>query len=319
MKSLKLGFSVIVCAYNAARRLPRTLEHISKLEIPRSFGIELIVVDNNSTDDTGRFAREIWDGCGGPFDLVVVNEPNPGLSNARRKGVLSASYDLAVFCDDDNWLASSYLTEASNLFAAHPMVGIIGGCSTPVSEAEFPAWFYTKCGSFAVGVQNDSDGDLTWRKFVWGAGLCFRVNLARRIYASGLEHLVSDRKGIVLTSGGDSEFCAWYIFAGFRLYYSQALKFQHYIPQCRLSEDYYDKFFKKDYPTDWITYSNYLTARYFLFPKRSGLIGCIIGLLRISMSLLIMVGSIGAVSRVLNIEKKIRRLYQLSGAEYSWK
>jgi glycosyltransferase involved in cell wall biosynthesis len=304
----KLGFSIIVCAFNAVQRLPRTLEHLSKLEIPISLGVELLFVDNNSTDESARVACEVWDQLGAPYGLTVLAEPNPGLSNARRRGVLNAEYDFAVFCDDDNWLESRYLIEALNIFSAHPRVGVIGGCSTPVSEAVFPAWFYTKCGSFAVGVQADADGDVTWRKFVWGAGLCFRVDLARRIYASGIEHLISDRKGSTLTSGGDSEFCAWYIFAGFRLYYSIALRFRHYIPLYRLSVGYYDSFFHNNYPTCWTVYSHYLAFRYFLFPRGAGLVYFALISLRYLMSVLSLVNSLGDLRKVLSIERKIRQL-----------
>ena len=265
--NVKPGFSIIICAYNAERRLEKNLQHLALLDIPGDFNVELILVDNNSTDKTQESAQKIWNRLKQPFPLHIVEEPNPGLSNARRKGVLTAQYQYGIFCDDDNWLDEKYLVHAKEIFDAHPQVGVIGGCSVPVSEAEFPAWFYTKCGSYAVGVQADSDGDITWRKFVWGAGMCFRVLPFQTLYLNGIEHLTTDRKGSVLTSGGDGEISAWFVFLGYKLYYTSKVKFKHLMPADRLTDEYYHGFFGKHYPSMWDSYSHFMTVRYFLGVK----------------------------------------------------
>lgn len=258
------GFSIIICAYNAENRLKKTLQHLARLDIPGDFNVELILVDNNSTDKTQDSAQTAWSLLKRPFSLHIVEEPNPGLSNARKKGVLSARYQYGIFCDDDNWLHENYLVHAKEIFEARPQVGVIGGSSTPVSEVELPAWFYTKCGAYAVGVQADFDGDVTWRKFVWGAGMCFRVQPFQTLYLNGVEHVTTGRKGSILTSGDDGEISAWFIFLGYDLYYSSKLKFKHLMPADRLTDEYFHRFFGKDYPSMWNTYSHYLTVRYLL-------------------------------------------------------
>ena len=261
------GISIIICAYNAEKRLEKTLRHLSSINIPEGIDVELILVDNNSTDKTQELAQTIWNLLKHPFPLHIVEEPNPGLSNARRKGVLTAQYQYGIFCDDDNWLDENYLIHAKEVFETYPQVGVIGGCSVPVSEVELPAWFYTKCGSYAVGVQAYSDGDVTWRKFVWGAGMCFLVELLQSLYLNGVEHLTTDRKGSILTSGGDGEISAWYIFLGYKLYYTSKLKLKHLMPADRLTDEYYHRFFGKHYPSTWDSYSNFLTVRYLLGVK----------------------------------------------------
>jgi glycosyltransferase involved in cell wall biosynthesis len=263
-KKVKPGFSIIVCAYNAEKRLEKTLKYLASLNIPDHFDVELIVVDNNSTDKTQGVAQEIWNRLGQPFPLHIVEESNPGVANAKKKGVLTAQYQYGIFCDDDNWLDGNYLIHAKEIFEENPQVGVIGGCSVPVSEAELPAWFYTKCGSYAVGIQADSDGDITWRKYVWGAGMCFRVKPFQALYLNGVEHLTIGRKGAVLTSGEDGEISAWFIFLGYKLYYTSKLKFKHFMLGDRLTDEYYHRFFGMYYPSMWDSYSNYLTVRYLL-------------------------------------------------------
>ena len=258
-KKLPSGFSIIICAYNAEKKLEKTLYYISCLNVPGNLDIELILVDNNSTDKTQELAQATWNQLGQPFPLHVVEESNPGLSNARRRGVLIAQYRYGIFCDDDNWLDENYLIYAREIFESNPHVGVIGGCSIPVSEVELPPWFYTKCHFYAVGVQADSDGDITWRKFVWGAGMCFLVSPLKEIYLSGIFHLSSDRKGADLTSGGDSEISAWFILLDFRLYYSNNLIYKHFMPEERLTDEYYSRLAAGLKSTK--DYNSYLTVK----------------------------------------------------------
>lgn len=258
------GFSIIICAYNAEKRLEKTLRCLAALSIPPGINIELILVDNNSTDRTQEASQIIWNRLKQPFPLNIVKEPNLGLSNARRRGVLAAQYQYGIFCDDDNWLDENYLVHAKSIFDRYTQVGLIGGSSVPVSEVELPSWFYTKCGSYAVGVQANCDGDITWRKFVWGAGMCFLVEPLKLLYLNGIDHLACGRKGSNLTSGEDGEISAWFIFLGYKLYYTSDLKFIHLMPADRLTDNYYKRFFGIHYPSIWTSYSDFLTVRYLL-------------------------------------------------------
>lgn len=308
----KTGFSIIICAFNAEKRLEETLRHLSKLEIPNDIEIELIVVNNNSTDKTNQVALETWKRYGNPYPISIIDEPLPGLSHARRKGVLASKYTFGIFCDDDNWLDSRYVVEALNIFLKHQHVGIIGGCSTPVADIRLPAWFYTKCSSFAVGTQSDVDGDITWRKFVWGAGMCFRTWPLKLIYLKNIQHLTSDRKADTLTSGGDGEISAWFIFLGYRLHYSSNLKFRHYMSENRLTHEYYDKFFNLKHPSLWSTYSSYLTVKYFLDKDKGGIIGIIKYILVYAYSMTTLIKDFPEAFDIISIERQIKNTKQAS-------
>ena len=100
----KDGISVIICCYNSSTLLPRTLEHLALQDVPENILWELIIVDNNSNDDTAEVARKEWEKYKIDIPFKVVYESNPGLSYARQKGVKEASFELLLFCDDDNWL-----------------------------------------------------------------------------------------------------------------------------------------------------------------------------------------------------------------------
>ena len=87
---LNKGISIIVCCHNSEDRLPNTLESLSKQHLDSNHPVEIIIVDNNSSDNTGLIAQKLWNDFGTPYPLIVIEEKKPGLSNARRAGVIIA-------------------------------------------------------------------------------------------------------------------------------------------------------------------------------------------------------------------------------------
>lgn len=319
---LERGISVIICCYNSSSRIKPTLEHLALQDIDEEVPCEIIVVNNASTDDLQVVVEDTWSKCGSPYPLKVVFELTPGLAFARRCGVQQAKYSYGVFCDDDNWLAPSYLTKVAETFDAKPKVGLVGGCSTPVFESEPPAWFYTRCSSYAIGVQAPETGDITHRGFVWGAGMGFRLNILKNIYEAGISPLVSGRTKTALTSGDDGELGAWFIFAGYRIWYDSELKFQHFIPERRLSASYYRSYFETDYPTLWRLYRYYIVARYGVFDNpRKKMISKTFPIIQRFKSLLILLylkESLSSYLSVIDIDRRIKHLFEFEG-DYSEK
>lgn len=264
------GVSIIVCCFNSAERLPAALSHLAKQRINAELQCELVIVDNNSTDGTQIVAQDTWRVLGEPFPMKVVYESKPGLSYARQAGVLATKYEYGIFCDDDNWLNSLYVMTVVRIFDNNDEIGLIGGASTPEADISLPPWFYSTSNSFAVGTQAEQSKDITSRKYLWGSGLAFRVNLLRICYKSGIYPLISGRKGKLLTSGDDAEISAWYIFAGYRLYYSSELTLRHFMASTRLTDDYFNRFFSAQQNQQVRAYNDYLVTKYFLLSPEPG-------------------------------------------------
>jgi glycosyltransferase involved in cell wall biosynthesis len=238
------GISVIICCYNSALLLPETIKHLALQKVTDNIPWEVIVVNNNSTDNTEEVAKVEWKRYNLKIPLRVIHESTPGLSNARKAGIFAAVYEYSIFCDDDNWLDPNYIQIAYKIMGDNTEIGMLGGQSTAVCQIEAPNWFEEKKDIYAVGKQGDKTGDITLRGYLWGAGLVLRTNVLVAIYNLNLKSLLSDRKGNDLTSGGDSELSSWFIMAGYKLWYSDLLKFQHYILTQRLNEEYYTKLLK---------------------------------------------------------------------------
>lgn len=239
-----INISVIVCCYNSQHLIKDTLKHIAVQQTNKTFNYEVILVDNNCKDQTVEVANNVWIGLGATIDLNIVKEARPGLSYARETGVNHSKGDLIIFCDDDNWLASDYLLIAFNFMTKHTQVGVLGGQSIGVLESNAPDWWDKKAENYAVGKQAIKSGDITGRGYVWGAGMVFRKSLFLKLYNTGFESLLSDRKGDLLSSGGDSEICKWFILMGYKLWYLEALTYKHYITADRLNYKYLVKLIK---------------------------------------------------------------------------
>jgi glycosyltransferase involved in cell wall biosynthesis len=238
------GISVIICCFNSAERLPVTLSHITRQELPEGFRWEVIIVNNNSSDDTVEVAKREWQKKALDVPLRVIHENTPGLSHARRSGILHAAYKYSVFCDDDNWLAPDYLSVAYSIMESKDNIGVLGGFGIAVCESDLPDWFELKQNGFAVGAQAKENGDLTEKRHIWGAGAVLRTKFLAALYRAGINTILSDRSGKNLTSGGDYEISLWFILGKYRLWYDDRLVFSHYISEDRLTPDYVDRLWK---------------------------------------------------------------------------
>ncbi|MET0407744.1 MAG: glycosyltransferase [Hyphomicrobium sp.] len=226
------GVSVIICAHNSAGRIRSTIERVARCRA--EFPVEIILVDNGSTDDTAVLAAQCWSATGNDcFTFSVVREPLAGLAFARRAGVRAASGDTIVFCDDDNWLREDYLLHAKRIMA-DPSVGAAGGCATPTNPERLPAWFYTFSWGFAVGVPFEAIERIPEPpntecavEALWGAGLVVRRDAIALLYTLPNFPALTGRKNAALLSGEDLEISACLACAGYKLIFSHALRFQH--------------------------------------------------------------------------------------------
>ncbi|MFC6102659.1 glycosyltransferase [Olivibacter domesticus] len=242
----KSGVSVIICCYNSVSRLQLTLGHLAKQKVPDGFLWEIILVNNASTDETVKYARETWEKLQPASKVLkIIDEDTPGQMYARKKGAREAQYDCLIFCDDDNLLDENYVALSAEILTDNKSVGAVGGQNHPVTNAsEYPTWFETFKDKYAIGIPAKHSGDITHRGFILGAGLITRKKLFLDIFHEKYPSLLNGRKGENLSTGDDFEYCKRLLLWGYRLYYDQRLLLDHYIPQERLTLDYRERLMK---------------------------------------------------------------------------
>lgn len=233
------GISVILCCYNSAKRLPETLAHLARQQFDCGLDWELILVNNNSTDNTALLAEQIWSSLGSPTLLKIIDQVKSGLSHAREKGMQMAKFDLLLWCDDDNWLCDNYIQTAYTIMKDNPSIGALGGWCEAAFEKEKPEWFDAQAKYFAVSKQGRQSGDITNKKgCVYGAGMVLRKSHWIELKKQGFKHLLSDRVGKKLSSGGDTEYCYALRLMGYKIWFNEGLYFQHFMSNERLHLEY---------------------------------------------------------------------------------
>jgi dolichyl-phosphate beta-glucosyltransferase len=95
----KSFISVIVPAFNEEKRLNETLPRLWRSINRRFSSFEIIVVDDGSTDGTGKIVREFADSH--PQVFLLRYENNQGKGYAVRTGVMAAIGEYILFCDAD--------------------------------------------------------------------------------------------------------------------------------------------------------------------------------------------------------------------------
>src|SRR5579863_3741450 len=115
--------SVVIPAYNSSRTIAQTLESALTQGIAE---IEVIVVDDGSSDDTAEIVRRSED-----HRLRLVQRPNGGVASARNAGIELARGEWVAFLDsDDIWLPHK-LERQLELMSAQP------GCQASQGSAYF--------------------------------------------------------------------------------------------------------------------------------------------------------------------------------------
>jgi glycosyltransferase involved in cell wall biosynthesis len=145
------------------------------MESPESAEWEVLVVNNNSTDDTETVSKSFHDS----LPLKYVFEPKPGLSNARNTAIRESNGDYIIFIDDDVILPGHWLQAYVNAFQAHPEASVFGGPIEPLMEGTPPSWMESvlpKTGVAYAAINFGTDEmQLTDRMIPFGANMAFRT------------------------------------------------------------------------------------------------------------------------------------------------
>jgi glucosyl-dolichyl phosphate glucuronosyltransferase len=129
--------SIIVPTFNRAPRLKRTLNSVGTILESRD-AVEIIVVDNGSTDGTKAVFTEAQTAFS-KMNWRYFYESTPGLLVGRHRGATEASGEIFCYLDDDVLLGPLWFDAISEAFR-NPAIDLVGGPSLPQYEAEPPEW-----------------------------------------------------------------------------------------------------------------------------------------------------------------------------------
>ncbi len=100
--------SVIIPVYNTKKYLRKCVDSV----LAQTYdNLEIILVDDGSTDDTGALCDEIAKGFN---NIIAIHKQNGGLSDARNAGMAVATGEYTCFLDSDDWMDEDCIEESLN-------------------------------------------------------------------------------------------------------------------------------------------------------------------------------------------------------------
>jgi surface carbohydrate biosynthesis protein len=133
----KVPLSIVICTHNREEHLRKLLDSLVDQE-PHRLDLEILVVDNRSSDGTMAFCRERQRTLPA---LRYCFEAALGLSHARNRGIAASQHPHILYLDDDATVPRRYLQTAASIIAERDP-DFFGGPVYPAFAAERPAWFH---------------------------------------------------------------------------------------------------------------------------------------------------------------------------------
>src|SRR5256885_6931960 len=111
-----MQLSVVVCTYNRCDLLEHCLHSLEKQTIEKGL-FEVIIIDNNSRDDTKQIVQKFTDR--NPH-FKYIFEGKQGLGYSRNRGYKESKYDWVAYVDDDAIIHSNYVERALWIISNYP-------------------------------------------------------------------------------------------------------------------------------------------------------------------------------------------------------
>jgi glucosyl-dolichyl phosphate glucuronosyltransferase len=241
------SISVLICTYNRARLLRETLAALGELEIPDDCSVDIVVVDNNSTDNTPLVVEEAI--ARGRLPIVHVREPQQGKSFALNRGLNHARGDIIALTDDDVLPARDWLVRIAQIFRERDVTFVFGKVLPRWSCVPPPELLTTRARDIwgPLAIVDYGDEPDTYTPDSLGQRLPIGANLA--IVRSALVTIGGWRTDLgkvnnTLISGEDHEIFMRLrrhgLYAG---YYDPLNCVRHFVPASRLTRRYFRQWF----------------------------------------------------------------------------
>jgi glycosyltransferase involved in cell wall biosynthesis len=239
--------TILICTYNRATLLRESLRAMAALTPPPDCDVEIIVVDNNSSDTTQRVIAEA--AALSPFRIVGLHESSQGKSFALNRGLQAATGDIIALTDDDVWPNTEWLQRLVANFRQRDVTFVFGKV--------LPRWATVPPADLLTTSAQDIWGPLalvdygdeptayiaasTGQRLPIGANLAFRRDA---LVTVGGWRTDLGKVNNTLTSGEDHEiFCRLRRFNLYSGFYDPAVVVQHYVPERRVTRSYFRKWF----------------------------------------------------------------------------
>ncbi|MGF1568062.1 MAG: glycosyltransferase [Nodosilinea sp.] len=231
---MEILISAVICTFNRSTYVGKAVQSLLEQTLDHS-QYEIIVVDNNSTDDTKAAIDQQFSQVN---NLKYVFEKKVGLSQARNTGLAQAAGQYIAYLDDDAIAAPTWLERIVNCFQnIQPVPGSVGGKIEPIWESPRPEWLPDQfLGYLTIVDWSDAPFWVEKPKYIAGANMAFLRSVLDQV---GGFNVALGRQGKKLLSNEELYLQGLIQKQGHGIYYDPAISVKHHVTPSRLTQSWF--------------------------------------------------------------------------------
>lgn len=226
--------SVAICSYNRGRFIVKALNSLFDQDFDKN-KFEVIVVDNNSTDNTLQLLEE-YKKQHPDYNFRYVTEPTQGVAYTRNRGAKEAKGEIVAYLDDDSIAQPNWLQSTVDFFDDNPDVYSTGGKITPYFLTDVPDWyskyFFGLVGNFDQG---KNVKQLTGQRYPCGANMAFREKVFDEV---GYFNTALGRSGKGLLANEEKDIYMRILDYGKKVFYLPGVQVLHAVEANKFDKNY---------------------------------------------------------------------------------
>ncbi|MDB4695140.1 glycosyltransferase [bacterium] len=230
--------TVAICTWNRCALLEQTLERMRQLVVPSAVTWELLVVNNNCTDQTDAVISRFSE-C---LPIRRLFEAKPGQTYARNCAINAARGELMIWTDDDVLVDRQWLQNYLHASAEYADASFFGGQILPWFDGTPPKWLERHWreveSAYAVRDLGNTHQDFTHETLPYGANFAVRMDTQRKyLFDVG----IGLRPGSTMR-GDETTLLKQMLDDGLEGMWIPEAKVQHFIPKSRQTTNYLWKY-----------------------------------------------------------------------------
>jgi glycosyltransferase involved in cell wall biosynthesis len=234
----QLDLTVAIPTYNGSKRLPKILEQLSQQINVENIKWDVLIVDNNSQDETAELIKSYQQKWLDKRSLNYCFEQRQGAAFARQKAIAETQSEWVAFLDDDIIPALDWVANAYKFSQEHPQVGAYGGQIHGDFEISPPNDFQRIASFLAIRERGETAHLYDAKNLSLPPSAAWIVRREAWLkYVPPIPTLSGRTKGSMV-QGDDYEPLLYLHKAGWEIWYNPAMHVNHKIPSQRLERNY---------------------------------------------------------------------------------
>jgi len=242
-----IGYSIAICTWNRAELLRRTLDSLATLRGINDSDVEVLVVNNASTDNTLDVLQSFQES----LPLRFVQENQQGHCFARNRAVMEVTGDIILWTDDDVQLNENWLNAYREQIQRQPEISFWGGQIRPQFLQPPPTWLLKNwenlAGCYATRELGDCEIDLDRDHLPYGANFAVR----RQMCLAYPFDIKLGRVGSGMVGEDERDFLLRLIQQGHQGKWVPAANLMHLIPAGRMTLEYIASYYAGQAEVQW--------------------------------------------------------------------